>query len=411
MIKNIIQTLFTRGFTAGINFLILIISSKFLGVNTRGEIGLFILNIATIQIINEVYTGFSIVYFVPKFNLKKLFVYGVIWTLLACTASNYILFLFNKEITGFEWDMYLLSTLIILNTFNMVIILAKENIKLFNFLCISQPLILLLGIFYFTQIAKDFTFRAFIIPLYISFLVSFVISFLRVVKYISLPDLKTTFSLKAVFENGFFCQVAIMFHLLSNRFSFYILGSNALVGLYSTASSLMESVWIIANGITPIVLSKISNTGDTTFNRNITLTLAKVSLLLSGVASLVVWFLPNSLFIYLLGNDFSETKNVMLFISPGILFISFSTVISHYFSGLGNLKFIAICNFAGFIFTLILAPILIKKYGLYGAAISANVTYMVSSLALFIGFFIKTKIPLLTLLNFKKDSENLKEAF
>ena len=103
MIKNIIQTLFTRGFTAVINFLILIISSKFLGVSTRGEIGLFILNIATIQIINEVYTGYSLVYFVPKFNLKKLFFYGFVWTILATSISNGILFLINKEVSGFAF--------------------------------------------------------------------------------------------------------------------------------------------------------------------------------------------------------------------------------------------------------------------------------------------------------------------
>ena len=411
MVKNIIQTLFTRGFTAGINFLILIISSKFLGVNTRGEISLFILNIATIQIISEIYTGSSIVYFVPKFNLKKMYLYGIIWTMAACAVSNGVLFLIHKEMTAFESDLFILSVLIILNTFNNVIILAKENIKLFNFLGVLQPSILLIGIFYFTQIEKDFTFKAYIIPLYISFLVSFVISFTRVFKYISIPDFKTKFSLKSVLENGFFCQVAVLLHLLSNRFSFYILGSNALVGLYATASSLMESVWIIANGITPIILSKISNTGDTSFTRRITLTFAKISFLLSCLATVFVWLLPNSLFIYLLGNNFQETKHLMLFISPGILFISFSTVISHYFSGLGNLKFIAICNFSGFIFTLILAPLLIKKYGLHGAAISANITYLISSVALSIGFFVKTKISLLSLFRFKEDSQNIKEAF
>lgn len=411
MIKNIIQTVFTRGLTAGISFLILIISSKFLGVSTRGEIGLFILNIATIQIVNEVYTGYSLVYFIPKFNLKKLFLYGFVWTLIATSVSNGILFLLHKEILGFEWDMFLLSLIIILNTFNMVIILAKENVKLYNILSVTQPLLLLAGIFYYTQILKDFTFRAYIIPLYVSFLVSFIVSSIRVIKYISVPDIKPSFSLRSIFENGFFCQLAVLLHLLGNRFSFYILGTNAMVGLYSTASSLMESVWIIANGITPIVLSKISNTGDTPFTRGITLTLAKASLLLSCIAALIVWFLPDSLFVYLLGNDFSETRNIMLFIAPGILFISFSTVISHYFSGLGNLKFITLCNFLGFIFTVILAPILVKKYGLYGAAITANVTYLVSSLALFIGFFIQTKISLLTLFSFKTDAQNLKQAF
>ena len=40
-----------------INFLILIISSRYLGVSSRGDIGLFILNISIVQIISGIYTG------------------------------------------------------------------------------------------------------------------------------------------------------------------------------------------------------------------------------------------------------------------------------------------------------------------------------------------------------------------
>ncbi len=355
------------------------------------------------------YTGFSLVYFVPKFNLKKLFIYGFGWTILATSVSNIILYLLGEEIVGFEWHLFFLSALIILNTFNLVIILAKENIRLFNFLSVLQPLLLLCGLAYFTLVRHDFTFRAYIIPLFISFSAAFVISFISVFKYLRTNDSKSDFSLVKIFENGFFCQLAVLMHQLSNRFSFYVLGSITMVGLYSTATTLIESVLIIANGITPIVLSKISNAGDTDFSKNITLTLAKVSVALSCVAAIVIWLLPNELFIYLLGNDFHQTKNLMLWIVPGILLVSFSTIISHYFSGLGNLKIIALCNGCGFLFTIILAPVLIGKFNLKGAAITANISYFVSFLLLTISFFVKTKFSVLSLFNFKADMQNLKK--
>lgn len=411
MIKNIIQTLFTKGFVAIVNFLILIVSAKYLGVTTRGEISLFVLNIANIQIINEIYTGYSLVYFVPKFNLKKLVLNGVIWTFLATTVSNLLFFIWNKEIHGYEWDMFFLSVMVILNTFNMVIILAKEKVKLYNFLSMLQPFLLLCGIAFFTLNKGDFTFKAYVIPLYISFSASFIISTFSVIKYVLEDKSKTEFSLKSVFENGFFCQLAGWFHIQVNRFSWYILGSSALVGMYSAASSLIESVWIVASGITPIVLSKISNTGDTPFNRGITLTLAKVAFVLSCLAIVVLWFIPMELFTYLLGKDFSNTKHLMLCLSPGILFISFSTVISHYFSGLGKLRFIAACNFAGFVFAIVLAPFLINKYSLVGAAIAANVGYFVSSVGLFFGFVIKNKLSASEFFNLRADIQNIKQAF
>lgn len=411
MIKNIIQTLFTRGFVAVINFLILIVSAKYLGVNTRGEVSLFVLNIANIQIINEIYTGYSLVYFVPRFNLKKIFLNGLVWSFLAISIANLIFFLLNKAIAGYEWDMFFLSLMIILNTFNLVIILSKENVRLYNFLNVLQPFLLLCGIAFFTLYQKEFTFKAYVYPLYISFIPSFLISSFAVAKYILAKDERTDFSLRSVLENGFFCQLAGWFHIQVNRFSWYIFSVPALVGVYSAASSLIEAVWIISSGITPIVLSKISNTGDTAFNRAITITLAKVAFVLSCIAILVLWFIPSDLFSYLLGKDFSHTKSIMLWLSPGILCISFSTVISHYFSGLGKLRFIAGCNFLGFVCAVILAYFLIGKYSLTGAAIAANVGYFVSSLGLFIGFASRTKLSLYEFFNLKGDLANLKKAF
>jgi O-antigen/teichoic acid export membrane protein len=101
----------------------------------------------------------------------------------------------------------------------------------------------------------------------------------------------------------------------------------------------------------------------------------------------------------------------MLCLSPGILCISFSTVISHYFSGLGKLKFIAGCNFAGFVCAVSLAFVLIDKYSLVGAAIAANVGYFVSSLGLFFGFVVKNKLGFYEFFNFKADLQNIKQAF
>lgn len=411
MIKNILQTLFAKGFVAIVNFLILIFSAHYLGVSTRGEISLFVLNIANIQIINEIYTGYSLVYFVPKFSLRRIFINGIIWTLITTSISNFIFYLLNKDIPGFELDMYLLSLIIILNTFNMVNLLAKEKVKLFNLLSIIQPVLLLAGILFYALFLKEYTFKAYIIPLYISFSVVFGLSLYFVVKLIKTEVNKTEFSLKPILENGFFCQLAGWFHLLSNRFSLYFFATSALIGLYSAASSLIESVWIISTGISPIVLSKISNTGDSIFNRTITLTLAKASLIFSCMAVVFIYFLPDALFTYLLGKDFASVRGIMLWIAPGILCISFSTIISHYFSGLGKLKFIAFCNFTGFAVTLLLAPFLIKMYGLRGAAIVANISYFISSLALFVGFLIMANVKMKDLLDFRKDMAAIKQAF
>ena len=196
MFKNIVHSLVTKGLVAIINFIILIFSSKYLGVSSRGEISILILNIAIIQIINEIFTGYSLVYFIPNYNLKKLFVTGILYTLVACSLSNSIFFLIKKQLPNYEWASYVISLIIILNTFNCVIILGKEKIKLYNFLNVIQPVLLLIGLIINISVMKNYTFTDFFYPLFISFVVAFIISLIATVKLIS--NSKLPFNLRVL---------------------------------------------------------------------------------------------------------------------------------------------------------------------------------------------------------------------
>lgn len=409
MFKNIVHSLVTKGLVAIINFIILIFSSKYLGVSSRGEISILILNIAIIQIINEIFTGYSLVYFIPNYNLKKLFVTGILYTLVACSLSNSIFFLIKKQLPNYEWASYVISLIIILNTFNCVIILGKEKIKLYNFLNVIQPVLLLIGLIINISVMKNYTFTAFFYPMFISFVVAFVISLIATVKLISNSKSVLQYSNKSIFTNGFICQMAVLTHIACNRYSYYLLPSSAEVGLYSSASSLIESILIISNAISPVLLAKIANQGDTVSNRQITLSLSKVSFAISCLGIAVIAILPNSFFIFMLGKDFSSIKYYMLLYAPGILMISFTAIISHYFSGIGKLKTILVCNTVGFIATISLAPFLIKTLNVEGAAITANIAYTLNGLALVYVFFKSNKLSFLQLVSFKNDVISLKQ--
>ncbi|MBL7936270.1 MAG: hypothetical protein JNM51_10745, partial [Bacteroidia bacterium] len=157
MIKNIISTLFTKGFVALVNLAILLVSAKMMGSDVRGQISLLALNIAIIQVINEIYTGYALVYFIPNNSLKKLYVVGIMWTVgctVVCSAVMLLLFYWFDIGSNKHWvHLLLLSFIIILHSFHMVIILAKEKIKLYNILNFLQPSLLLsalsIALFYF----------------------------------------------------------------------------------------------------------------------------------------------------------------------------------------------------------------------------------------------------------------------
>ena len=409
MFKNIIHSIFTKGIVALINFFILIITSRYFGISTRGEISIFILNITIIQLINETYTGYSLVYFIPKFNLKKIFIIGIIYTLIFTSLSNLIIVFINKQIIGFEWMGYIISLIIIINSFNSVLILGKEKVKLYNFLNFLQPFLLLLGVLIYIFILNYNSISAFVFPLFFSFAISFVISFFYAQKLVFFDLSFTNYEFKPIIINGIICQASTLMFILGNRYSYYLLPSSSKIGLYSTASSLIESILIISNGISPILLARVANLGDTKQSSKITLSLSKISLIISSIAVIIIFIIPETLYLKILGNEFIGIKRLMMLYAPGILMISFFGIISNYFSALGKLKLILFCNSFGFIITLIFTPILIKKYDVAGAAYSVNLAYLAVSIAIGVAFFLTNNIKLKQLFSFKNDLKNLKD--
>lgn len=408
MLRNLIQSLLTKGSVALINFFILILSSRYLGVSSRGEISIFVLNIAIIQIINEVYTGYSIIHFLPKYNLRKIVGFGLFYTFLFCSVSNSIVIFLNKQLPGYEWIGYCVSLLVISNTFNCVIILGKENIKLYNILSFIQPFLLLLGLIFYLFILRKYTFISFVFPLFFSFTAAFILSTITVIKLIFKESKSKEYALKPILMNGFLFQTSSLMFLFANKYNYYLLPESASVGLYSSASSLMESVLIIVNAVSPLLLARVAKQGDTIKSADMALSLSKASFILSILATLIIFILPEGVFVFVLGVGFAGIKGLMLIYAPGVVLVSLFAVISNYFLALGKQKLLVLCYGLGLISTVLLAPVLIKEYGMYGAAYNANITYLIMAIAVSYAFMKINKISLYRFFSFKTDLKNLK---
>jgi Na+-driven multidrug efflux pump len=99
----------------------------------------------------------------------------------------------------------------------------------------------------------------------------------------------------------------------------------------------------------------------------------------------------------------------MLYLSPGILCISFSTVISHYFSGLGKQGVQLMANCLGLVATICLAPFLISRYQLIGACYATSISYCIQALVLTIAFMNQNKFNLKEFFRFKNELNLLKK--
>jgi len=407
LLKKFSYSIITRGLVALINFFVIIISSRYLGVKTRGEISLLLLNIANIQMISEIFTGYALVHFIPKFSLKKILLYGLMWIILIIVIGSLIFGYLGYLIPNYEWEFVIVSMLVILNTFFMVINLGKNNIRLYNWLSVLQPLLLLVVLSFNIFVEKKLILSSYFDALFYSFGTVVIINSISVFQYLK-KDHQTEFILSSIFSNGFLSQWSNWMHLLSNRFSYYILSSVALqsLGIYSTATSLIESVFVIYTGISTVVLSYVSNIQDKSEAQSITIQSALASCVLSLMAIVILLLIPESWFLWILGNGFMGIKPVMYFLAFGTLMISYSAVFSHFFSAIGVLKYNAISNTIACLFTILFSSVFIKIWGIIGGAIIASISYTIEAI-LIVYFFIQhnkiNNIKLLFNINFLRN--------
>lgn len=409
MVRNILSSFLAKSLIALTFLAILLIQTRQLGSEVVGQVSLLIVNLAIIQTISDIYTGSALVYFIPKYNVAKIYSNGLVWTFFCIVITNCFFYVFDIGLKEYWLHVFIISFVSTLNAFHNVILLAKEKIRTYNFLLFLQPVLLFIFLCVSILLLEINSVYAFIVSAYASYSISFIISAYHIILLLGKEkESKPNVKLRSVLQNGFVNQLGNLAHTLSNRYNYYLIAGTALVGVYASATSLIESVWLLSGSISPIILTHIANQKDESNNSKVTLLLSKISFLLSLFCVIVVLLLPEHFFNLLLGKDFNGTKSIMLTLSPGVLAISFSSILSHYFSGLGKQRILLFANSSGLIMTLVTSYYFIHNYGLIGAAYAASLAYLMQALVLTIVFMKQNNFSISALIKWDKDHELLK---
>lgn len=387
--RRIISTFAARLLVALLNLCLLLFTARWLGSEILGQVSLIILNISLVQILNEIYTGASLVHFIPRLDLKKVYTAGLVWTLLSVILVNLCFLAFNIGNSNFAMHTAILSFLLILHSFHMVLLLAREKIRLYNTLYVFQASTLLLVLVYLVYAWGEKSVWTYLRALYAAYGLSLVLSSLAVIRLLGQSKGGRGFRLRPLLAKGISNQLGNLAHTLSNRFNYYVIGTSAWLGVYASSTSLVESIWLISGSAAPIVLSHVANRQEEEQNPRMVLHIARICFAISLACVVILYCIPQAWFVWMLGKDFSETKSLMLYLSPGVLAISFSTLISHYFSGLGQQRMQLLANSCGLLCTVLLSSFLIRSYGLKGACITASLAYSTQALVLLILFMRK----------------------
>jgi len=379
---NIIRTFFSRSGTAVINLVVVIMSARLLGDVGMGMISLLVLTVTLNALFVGLFAGAGLIYLTSRHPVKNLLIIGYLWSVIASLIVVFIFQYFTLFPAYFGNDVYLL---VIINSFgniNMYILLGRQRIKAHNVITFIQSLLLLLAILFQFYIISFIEVGAYLWALYVSFTFVWLSSTIMMLNSKSnglQKSIKET--IKHTYNYSLILQTGSGVQLLNNRLSYYIIDymlGTAMLGRFSVAVQVAEGILILAKSFGLVLYSSASNIVNIKEAIKTSIPLFKIAAYATIAATVVILLLPSSFFSSLFGKDFSHIHEVLLFLAPGIVFVSATMLFSSFFAGVGMIKINTNGSIIGLISTVLLSIWMVYYFGLMGAAIATSLSYLSS---------------------------------
>jgi len=409
MFKKIIGTIGTRAISAILTLIIWVMVARFLGAVNLGTIALIIFDVSIIQLFTSFFGGSSIIYMTPRAGVYRLLVPAYLWSIVVTFTSSGLLLLLSAILgrieiipAGYFWEILVLGMVMSLVSVNSMLFLGQEKVKIFNILSLIQIVLLfllLLGSLFILNTRNVMTYYWSIL---ISVLLVFVISGIQLfpaIKKVPLTGMKKL--MREVLRFGTYVQFANIFQQLNYRLSYYFVDfflGRAVLGVFNVGVQLSEGLWLIPRSIGMVQLTRISNEMDTRYAIRISLTMVKISWIITLFVLILLLLIPASFFQLIFGAEFSEIKTVIMALGTGIVTLSISIILSQLFSGINKPFHNTISSAIGLVFTIGLGFILIPRWGIIGAGITSSISYTIATIYQFIIFSRMAKLSFRDLL-------------
>jgi O-antigen/teichoic acid export membrane protein len=382
--KAVVHTLSSRLLSAILNFVLLWFTARWMGAEVRGEISLYFSSIYLLVLVSGFAGGSTLIYLAPRFALKQLLLLSYVWcagvSLLMVPALAWWPGLPSPSLT---W--WIVSSLLFnLTAVNRYLIIGLDRIKTDNLLALCQNSLLLAFLVWLVLGMNEKQLDSFVWAFVGAWGSTWLLSLLIVIKAPK-PQVKESAwipLIKTSFGMGLLAQSTNLAQFIAYRIQYYLLAAQAgkeAVGVFSTAVSLAEAVWMITQSISIVQLSKIVQKNDRQEAAQWSLPWFKISLLLSFVALLVLLILPSSLFAFVFGPAFGTLSPLLYALSPGILALAGSNILTHYFAGTAQLRINLGASLLSLISVTALSMLLLSNFGILGAAWASSLAYLTSA--------------------------------
>ncbi len=383
MLKSTLGTFGSKLIGAILNFLVIILLSQHLGPAGKGEASLILTSVAIILIFGNLIGGAPVVYYTPRKSTKQLLKISYLWCIVVSILAYTLLhFLAIGIDQSWNASIALLSLIEGFTAVNLAVLIGKEKVAQNNIVSVIKSFTLFGFLLFLFQSTQTASLNDYITALYASFIMGFVVSIAFLYRIIDHKNPEKEVSLfKSILKNGLLNQMAYILQFLSFRIGYYIINKEIgeeELGVYSNAISIAESIWLISRSIALVQFSRIVNNDDQQSNQLLTVKLFKLTLVLSFLALLVLNGLPNKFYTFVFGDDFGGIKNIILWISPGILAFNLFLIFGHYFSGVDQFKTLTFAAAIGFIVAVAGIFLFVDQLGSEGVAFATSISLLVS---------------------------------
>ena len=118
-----------------------------------------------------------------------------------------------------------------------------------------------------------------------------------------------------------------------------------------------------------------SNNNNEKSSKEFSWKMCKINGVFTALALLVLCLLPSEVYSFVFGKGFEEISQAIRILSIGVLPLSIASNFTQYFYAKGNFKISTFASIIGLVITIIAGLILIPKYQLQGAALTATLSY------------------------------------
>lgn len=289
-------------------------------------------------------------------------------------------------------------------TYNSGIFLGKNNIAAFNKVNWIPPLITL-GLTLLLVVLIDWNVSGALLavvggPLFMAVLMLFRNDFLSAFSFkFDGQVIKSMLSLGIVYA---FSLLIINLNYKADYILLDKLSTSYELGIYSKGSGITQYLWQIPMLLSTVIFARSAvSKNDKAFSVKVA-QLLRVSFVIIGAASLVLLLLSDFIIVFMYGEDFRESVQVLNFLLPGVLILTIFKVMNMDLAGKGKPWIAMKAMGPSLVINVVLNFILIPKHGAAGSALASTVSYIIAGISFLWYYSKETGVPVKEIVSYKK---------